>query len=80
MYLHKCTLKKLKENYQEKWENAYLTVKNARGVGPQPILAGFAHQTPLRYVGKILQKISVPLDEILDPLLHPLLYLVALYT
>ena len=30
MYPHKYTFKKLKKKYQEKWENAYLTVKNAR--------------------------------------------------
>ena len=30
MYPHKCTLKILKKKYQEKWENAYLRVKNAR--------------------------------------------------
>ena len=30
MYPQKCTLKILKKKYQEKWENAYLRVKNAR--------------------------------------------------
>ena len=30
MYPHKCTLKNLKKKYQEKWENAYLRLKNAR--------------------------------------------------
>ena len=25
MYPHKCKLKKLKEKYQEKWENAHLS-------------------------------------------------------
>ena len=29
MCLHKCKFKFLKKKYQEKWENAYLTVKNA---------------------------------------------------
>ena len=30
MCLHKLLVEKLKKRYQEKWENAYLTVKNAR--------------------------------------------------
>ena len=30
IYPHKCTLNNLKKKYQEKWENAYMTVKNAR--------------------------------------------------
>ena len=30
MYPHKCTFKILMKKYQEKWENAYLRVKNAR--------------------------------------------------
>ena len=30
IYPHKCTLNNLKKKYQEKWENAYLRVKNAR--------------------------------------------------
>ena len=30
MYPHKCILKKFKKKYQEKWEDAYLIVKNAR--------------------------------------------------
>ena len=30
MYPQKCKLKHLKKKYQEKWENAYLTVKNTR--------------------------------------------------
>ena len=29
MYPHKCILKKFKKKYKEKWENAYLIVKNA---------------------------------------------------
>ena len=35
---------KFEEKYEEKWENAYLTAKNARasrGHGLQPILASF---------------------------------------
>ena len=30
IYPHKCTLNNLKKKYQEKWENAYLTVKKGR--------------------------------------------------
>ena len=32
--------KKFKKKYQEKWENAYLIVKNARASRPQPIFYG----------------------------------------
>ena len=70
-------IKNLKKKYQEKWENAYLIVKNARasralraGPGPQPILACFTCSTPLPYVGKFSENISgpPPLDQMLDPL------------
>ena len=30
IYPHKCTLNNLKKKYQEKWENAYVRVKNTR--------------------------------------------------
>ena len=58
--------KKLKKKYQEKWENAYLIVKNARAsralrqaLDPgQYFMARFTHQTLLHYVGKISEKIS----------------------
>ena len=80
MYPHKCTLKKFKKEYQEKWENAYLIVKNARASRalrwpwtPAKIiqLTLLARSTSLRYVGKISEKISgAPLDQILDPLLQ----------
>ena len=30
IYPHKCTLNHLKKKYQEKWENAYVTVKDTR--------------------------------------------------
>ena len=30
MHPQKCTLKNLKKNYEEKWDNAYLRFKNAR--------------------------------------------------
>ena len=54
-------IKNLKKKYQEKWENAYLIVKNARAsralrmaLEYWPILARFARPPPLRYVGKSL--------------------------
>ena len=67
MYPHKCTLKKFKKKYQEKWENGYLIVKNARASTalsrpwtPANIiqLASLAPLTLLRYVGKISEKNS----------------------
>ena len=70
-------IKNLKKKYQEKWENPYLIVKNARASRalrraldpPPPILACFAHLTPFRYVGKIWEKfLGPPLDQMLDPL------------
>ena len=62
MYPHKCTLKNLKKKYQEKWENAYLIVKNARAsrtlrqaLNPgQSYIAHFPHPTLVYYVGKNL--------------------------
>ena len=68
----------LEEKYQDKWENAYLIVKNARAfkarrqaLDPsQYYIAHLACLTSLRYVGKISEKNSAPpLDQILDPLL-----------
>ena len=57
----------LKKKCQEKWENAYLRVKNARAsralrqaLDPQPILAHFACLTLLCYIGKISEKILGP--------------------
>ena len=67
-------IKKLKKKYQEKWENAYLIVENARAsmalrwaLDPsQYYIACFTH-----YIGKILGKIPwSPLDQILDRLLR----------
>ena len=66
----------MKKKYQEKWENAYLTAKNAKAsralrwaLDPGQYWLDFARPTPLRYVGKISEKISgPPLDQILDPL------------
>ena len=85
IYPHKCTLKKLKKKYQEKWENAYLIVKNARAsralrqaLDPgQYFMARFARQTSLHspdFASLRRQNIGKnfwgpPLDQILDPLL-----------
>ena len=42
------------------------------GPGPQPILASFAHLTPLCYADKISEKMSgAPLNQILDLLVPP---------
>ena len=89
MYPHKCTLKILKEKYQEKWENAYLIAKNTRAsralrlaLDPsQYYIPRFAHPTSLHYVDKISEKISgAPLDQILDLLVeYPRNWVFALY-
>ena len=71
-------IKNLKKKYQEKWENAYLIVKNARtsralrwALDPPLILAHFARPTLFRYVSKISEKFSGPsLDQMLDPLVN----------
>ena len=63
--------------FQEKWENEYLRVKNARAsralrwaLDPGQYWLASLTQTLLRYVGKISGKIfGPPLDQILDPLL-----------
>ena len=65
---HTKCIKKLKKKYQEKWENAYLIVKNSRAsralrwaLDPGLYyIAGFAHPTSLCYVSKISKKISGP--------------------
>ena len=68
-------IKILKKKYQKKWENAYLIVKNCKtfqgpkaGPGSWPILACFAHPTPLYYISKISEKfLAPPFDQMLDP-------------
>ena len=63
-------IKHFEEKYQEKWENAYLTVKNARASRALrwAMDPGFTH--PPCYVAKIPEKFSgPPLHRILDPLL-----------
>ena len=68
MWLHECKLIFLEEKYQEKWENAYLIIKNARtsralmqALDPQQYYtARFARSTSLRYFSKISENISGP--------------------
>ena len=77
-------IKNLKKKYQEKWENAYLIVKNARAsralrwaLDPGRYwLASLARlhfatsaKSRKKFLGKISEKISgAPLDQMLDPL------------
>ena len=65
-------LKILKKRCQEKWENAYLTLKNTRASRAlRPMYARFARSPALRAVGKSRKKFAgAPPDQILDPHLH----------
>ena len=66
-------IKKLKKKYQEKWENAYLIVKNARASRALRWALDSGQYYMAHYVGNISETISgPPFDQILDPLL-PLL-------
>ena len=76
IYPHKCTLDHLKKKYQEKWENAYVTVKNTRAsralrraLDPSQywlaLLARLCFATSAKSRKKFL---GPPLDQILDPL------------
>ena len=76
IYPHKCILNNLKKKYQEKWENAYLRVKNARAsralrraLNPGQywlaLLARLRFATSAKSQKKFL---GPPLDQILDPL------------
>ena len=78
MYPQKCTLKNLKKKHQEKWENAYLRVKNARAsraclkdttdIGSLCSLdSALLHQQNLR------KNFWGPPDQILDRLVQRLL-------
>ena len=71
-------IENFEKRYQEKWENAYLKVKNARasralrqaldpGQYWLPLLARLRFATSAKSREKIL---APPLDQILDPLLH----------
>ena len=61
MYLHKCKLKNLMKMYQEKWENAYLTVEMQEFTGHTsggpftPANIGFFTHLTLCYISKILE-------------------------
>ena len=76
IYPHKCTLNNLKKKYQEKWENAYLTVKNARAsralrwaLDPgQYWLASLARLCFATSAKSRKKFLGSPLDQILDPL------------
>ena len=78
IYPHKCTLNNLKKKYQEKWENAYLTVKNARASRAlrwalDPCQYWLASLTRLCFAmsAKSPKKFLGPqLDQILDPLVN----------
>ena len=68
MHPQKCTLKNLNKKYQEKWENAYLRVKNARASRALRLALD-----PGQYWLAMLAKsgenfLGPPLDQILDPL------------
>ena len=80
MYPHKCTLKKFKKKYQEKWENTYLIVKNARASRAlwRALDPGQYYTTrftrSLNFAWLRRQNLgknfwAPPLDQILDPLL-----------
>ena len=76
MHPHKCTLKNLKKKYQEKWENAYLRVKNARASRTlrqalDPSQYWLTSLTQLRFATSAKSRdkfLGPPLDQILDPL------------
>ena len=78
LYPHKCTLKIFKKKYQEKWENAYLTVKNARASRAPRAPANIGWLRSPDYASlrrqKISGKIFGPPDQILDPLLGSCLH------
>ena len=81
MYPHKCTLTILKEKYQEKWENAYLRVKNARASRAlrqalDPDQYWFTSLAWLRFATstKSQEQFLPPHDQILDPLLNLTLF------
>ena len=74
MYPHKCTLNIWKKKYQEKWENAYLTVKNARAaralrqaLDPGQYWLILLAQLHFATSAKSQEKFLAPPDQILDP-------------
>ena len=76
IYPHKCILNNLKKKYQEKWENAYLRVKNARASRAlrralNPGQYWLALLARLRFATSAKSRkifLGPPLDQILDPL------------
>ena len=76
IYPHKCTLNNLKKKFQEKWENAYMTVKNARvsralrwALDPGHYWLALLTRLHLAMSAKSRKKfLGPPLDQILDPL------------
>ena len=80
IYPHKCTLNNFKKKYQEKWENAYLTAKNARASRAlrralDPGQYWLTSLAQLRFTTSATSRktfLGPPLDQILDPLVsHP---------
>ena len=77
MCLHKCKLNFLKKKYQEKWKNAYSTVKNARASralrwaldASQYTLASLTQLRDMTSAKSRKKFLGPPLDQILDPLL-----------
>ena len=66
-------IKEPEEELPGKLEKCIFDSKKCKDPGLQQISTHFAHSTPLRYVGKILEKnFGSPPDQILDPLLAPL--------
>ena len=79
IYPHKCTLNNLKKKYQEKWENAYVTVKNAgasRALGPHQYWLALLTRLRFATSAKSRKKfLGLPLDQILDLLVDDWDYL-----
>ena len=79
IYPHKYTLNNLKKKYQEKWENAYLTVKNAwafralrRTLYPGQYWLTLCARLCFATSGKSQKKfLGPPLVQILDLLVTP---------
>ena len=78
IYPHKCTFNNLKKKYQEKWENAYVTVKNTRAsrvlrwaLDPGQYWLALLTWLYFAMSAKSRKKfLGPPLDQILDPLVE----------
>ena len=79
MYPNTATVKIWKKSYQEKWENAYLRVKNARAsraLSCTQANIGLLRSPDSALLAKSREKFLAPPNQILDPLLpHLSLYL-----